>query len=104
MSPQRTVNVDQSVRLLKLYWWFLEEGPEGVTFEYLRRAQNDITIKGNLYNIQQIIDWNPPYIPGAAKLKVPLKCVPSYLSHGNVSGPLDTWIEATEGKTLEEKN
>ena len=33
MSPQRTVNVDQSVRLLKLYWWFLEEGPEGVTFE-----------------------------------------------------------------------
>ena len=43
MSPQRTVNVDQSVRLLKLFWWFLEEGPEGVTFEYLRRAHNEIT-------------------------------------------------------------
>ena len=63
MSPQRTVNVDQSVRLLKLYWWFLEEGPEGVTFENLCRAQNEITIKGNLYNIQQIIDWNPLLYP-----------------------------------------
>ena len=64
MSPQRTVNVAQSVRLLELYWWFLEEGPEGVTFEYLGRAQNEITIKGNLYNIQQIIDWNPPMSQG----------------------------------------
>ena len=26
MSPQRTENVDQ------LYWWFLEEGPEEVSF------------------------------------------------------------------------
>ena len=68
-----------------------------MTFEYLRRAQNEITIKGNLYNIQQIIDWNPPYVPGAAKLKVFLKYVSSYLFRGNVSGPLDLWIEATEG-------
>ena len=56
MCPKRTVNVDQSVRLLKFYWWLLEAGPEGVTFEYLRKAQNDMTVKGNLYNIQQIID------------------------------------------------
>ena len=83
---------------MKFYWWLLEAGPDGsVTFEYLRKAQNDITVKGNLYNIQQIIDWNPPYIPGAIKLKVLLKCVCLYLSRGNVSGPLDTWIEATEG-------
>ena len=60
MSPQRTVNVDQSVRLLKLFWWLLEEGPDGVSFEYLRRHQNEITVKGTLYNIQQVIDWNPP--------------------------------------------
>ena len=68
--------MDQSVRLLKFYWWLLEAEPEGVTFEYLRKAQNDITLKGNLYNIQQIIDWNPPYIPGAAKLKVLLVPLP----------------------------
>ena len=68
-----------------------------MSFKYLRRAQHEITVKGTLYNIQQVIDWNPPYAPGAAKLKVFLKCVASYLSRGNVSGPLDLWIEATEG-------
>ena len=68
-----------------------------MTFEYLRKAQNDIIVKGSTYNLQQIIDWNPPYIAGAIKLKVILKCVCSYLSRCNVSGPLDTWIEATEG-------
>ena len=90
--------MEQSVRLLKFYWWLLEAGPDGVTFEYLRKAQNDITVKGSTYNLQQIIDWNPPYIAGAIKLKVLLKCICSYLSSGNVSGPLDTWIEATEGE------
>ena len=91
------INVDQSVRLLKLFWWLLQEGQEGVSFEYLRRDPNEITVKSTLYNIQQVIDWNPPYVPGPAKLKVFLKCVASYLSHGNVSGPLDLWIDATEG-------
>ena len=75
MCPQRNVNVDQSVRLLKFYLWLLEAGTEGVTFEYLLIVQDEITVKGNLYNIQQIIDWNSPYIPGATKLKVLLKCV-----------------------------
>ena len=32
-----------------------------------------------------------------------LKCVASYLSRGNVSGPLDLWIEATEGNDFEAK-
>ena len=96
MSPQRTVNVQQSVRLLKFYWWLLEAGLNGVTFEYFRKAQNEITVKASTYNLQKIIDWNPPYIAGAIKLKTLLKCVCSYLSRGNVSGPLNTWIEATE--------
>ena len=88
MSPQRVVNVQQSVRLLKFYWWLLENGPNGVTFEYFRKAQNEVTVKASAYNLQEIIDWNPPYIAGANKLKTLLKCVCSYLSRGNVSGDL----------------
>ena len=68
MSPQRMVNVDQSVRLLKLFWWLLQEGQEGVSFEYLHRDPNEITVKSTLYNIQQVIDWLPPYVPGPAEL------------------------------------
>ena len=88
---------DQSVRLLKLFWGLLQEGQLGVSFEYLRRDPNEITVKATLYNIQQVIDWLPLYVPGLAKLKILLKCVVLYLSRGNVSGPLDLWIDATEG-------
>ena len=98
------VNVDQSVRLLKLFWWLLQEGQEEVSFEYLHRDPNEITVKSTLYNIQQVIDWLPPYVPGPAKLKILLKCVASYLSCGNVSGPLDLWIDATEGNDFGAKD
>ena len=97
MCPQRLVNVDQSVRLLKFFWWMLQEGQEGVSFEYLRRDPGEITVKATLYNLHNVIDWLPPYTPGPAKLRIFLKCAASYISHGNVSGPLDVWIEATEG-------
>ena len=100
MCPQRMVNVDQSVRLLKLFWWLLQEGQEGVSFEYLRRDTNEITVKSTLYNIQQVIDWLPPYVPEPAKLRILLKCAASYLSCGNIIRPLDLWIEATEGNNF----
>ena len=54
MSPQLVVNVQQSVRLLKFYWWLLENGPNGVTFEYFRKAQNEVTVKASAYNLQWI--------------------------------------------------
>ena len=101
MCPQRLVNVDQSVRL---FWWLLQEEQEGVSFEYLRRYPGEITVKASLYNLQQVIDWLPPYVPGPAKLRILLKCVASYLSHGNVSGPLYLWIEATEGNDFGTKD
>ena len=103
MFPQRVVIVQLSVRLLKFYWWLLENGPNGVTFEYFRKAQNEVTVKASAYNLQEIIDWNPPYIAGANKLKTLLKCVCSYLSRGNVSGPLDTWIEKKDGDDFGDK-
>ena len=104
MCPQRLVNVDQSVRLLKFFWWLLQEGQEGVSFEYLRRDPGEITVKASLYNLQQVIDWLPPYVLNPAKLRILLKCVASYLSRGNVSGPLDLWIEATEGNEFGAKD
>ena len=69
-----------------------------MSFEYLRRDPGEITVKASLYNLQQVIDWLPPYTPGPAKLRILLRCTASYISRGNVSGPLDAWIEATEGQ------
>ena len=47
--------------------------------------------------MHDVIDWLPPYTPSPAKLRILLRCTASYLSRGNVSGPLDAWIEAVAG-------
>ena len=69
MSPQQVVSIQQSARILKFFWWLLEDGPNGVTCEYFRKTQNAVTVKATEYNLQQVIDWNPPYIIGVNKLK-----------------------------------
>ena len=32
------------------------------------RDPGEITVKASLYNLQQVIDWLPPYVPGPAEL------------------------------------
>ena len=91
MCPQRILTVDPSVRLLKFFWWLMEEGEEGVSFAYLQRDPGEITVKATLYNLHNVIDWLPPYTPGTAKLRILLRCTASYLTRGKVSRPLDAW-------------
>ena len=97
MSPQRVVSIQQSARILKFFWWLLEDGPNGVTCEYFRKPQNEVTAKATEYNLQEVKDWNPPYTIGLNKLKTLLKCIRSYLLRDNIGGPLDTWIEKKDG-------
>ena len=104
MCPQRTLNVDPSVRLMKFFWWLMEEGEGGVTFTYLQKDPAEINVKATFYNLHNVIDWLPPYTPGPAKLRILLRCTASYLSRGNVSGPLDDWIEAVEGPDIGQGN
>ena len=98
MSPQRIVSNQQSVRILKYFWWKLNIGPDGVTCDYFAKPQAEVTAKATEYNLQECIDWSPPYTKWVGKLKVILKCIKTYLSRGNVEGPLDTWIELKDGE------
>ena len=97
MCPPRRLTVEPSVRLMKFFWWLLAEGEGGVTFTYLQKDAAEISEKATFYNLHDVIYWPPPYTPSPAKLRTLLRCTASYLSRGNVSGPLDTWIEALAG-------
>ena len=97
MAPQRIITVDQSVRVLKFIWWTLQLEPDGVTCAYFTISQAEITAKAAAYNLHECMDWPAPYTKGVSKLKILFKCVKTYLSRGNVEGPLDQWIVATEG-------
>ena len=91
------LTVEPSVRLMKFFWWLMVEGEEGVTFTYLQKDPAEINVKATLYSLHDVINWLPPYTPGPAKLRILLRCTASYLSGGNVSWPLDDWIEAVAG-------
>ena len=97
MSPQRTLTVEPSVRLLKFYWWLLAESEGGVIFTYLQKNAAEISEKATMYNLHDIIDWPAPYTPSPDKLRILLRCTASFLSRGNVPGPLNAWIEAVAG-------
>ena len=85
------------MRILKYFWWTLNIGPDGVTCDYFQKPQAEVTTKATEYNLQECMDWSPPYTKGVNKLKILLKCIRTYLSRGNVGGPLDTWIETKDG-------
>ena len=82
------LTVEPSVRLMKFFWWLMTEGEGGVTFTYLQKDPAEIS---------DVIDWLLPYTPSPGKLRTLLRCTASYISRGNVSGPLDAWIEAVAG-------
>ena len=54
MSPQRVVSIQQSARILKIFWWLLEDGPNGVTCEYFRKPQTEVTAKATEHNLQKV--------------------------------------------------
>ena len=89
MSPQRLINIDQSVRVLKFLWGTLQLEPRGVTTTYFAQTQAQITASAGALNLHECIDWAPPYVRNIGKLKVLLKCIKTYLSRGNIEAPLD---------------
>ena len=68
-----------------------------MTCDYFQKPQAEVTTKATEYNLQECMDWSPPYTKGVNKLKILLKCIRTYLSRGNVGGPLDTWFETIDG-------
>ena len=50
MCPQRTLTVEPSVRLLKFYWWLLDESEGGVVFTYLQKDAAEISERATFFN------------------------------------------------------
>ena len=95
--PQRTINIDQSTRVLKFFWSTLHLEPAGVTTSYFAQTQESITNRAGALALHECLDWGAPYIRSVTKLKLLLKCIRSYLSRGNIETHLDQWIVAVEG-------
>ena len=90
--PQRSINVNQSIRVLKFLWSTLYLDQDEITTSYYSQTQNSIT------NLAGTLSLPAPFLKSTSKLKVLLKCVRSYLSCGNIETNLDAWITAVDGE------
>ena len=96
--PQRSINVNQSLRALRFLWSTLSLDQNQIISSYYSQTQNSITnLAGNL-SLHECMDWPAPYLRSTSKLTVLLKCIRSYLSRWNIETSLDAWITATEGE------
>ena len=76
--------------------WFelLRINAGNLTWGFCDIGQNDMTALGQRYNIEELLNWQEPYVKSLEKMKVFLKCVVSYLSRGNFEGELYGNLEA----------
>ena len=58
--------------------------------------QNEMTALGQCYNIEELMNWQEPYVKSLEKMKVFLKCLVSYLGGGNFEGELDGWLNLAQ--------
>ena len=90
--------MNQSKRVFKFFWSTLQLEPEGVTTSYFSQTQDSITNRAGALALHECLAWPAPYLRSVIKLKVLLKCICSYLSHGNIETHLDGWITAVDGE------
>ena len=101
MVRQNTCTIPQSIRISKMWFKLLRLNTGNLTWAFWDIGQNDMTVLCQRYDIEELMNWQEPYIRSLDKMKVFLKCVVSYLSRGNFEGELDRWLnlaQPTEGE------
>ena len=97
MVRQNTCTIPQSIRISKKMWFkLLRLNTGNLTWAFWDIGQNDMTVLCQRYDIEELMNWQEPYIRSLDKMKVFLKCVVSYLSRGNFEGELDRWLNLAQ--------
>ena len=96
MVCQNTCTIPRSIRISKMWFELLRINAGNLTWGFWDIGQNDMTALGQSYNIEELLNWQEPYVKSLEKMKVFLKCVVSYLSRGNFEGELDRWLNLAQ--------
>ena len=88
MVHQNTCTIPHSIRISKMWFKLLRLNTGNLTWALWDIGQNDMTVLCQRYDIEELMNWQEPYIRSLDKIKVFLKCVVSYLSRGNFEGEL----------------
>ena len=86
------LTIPQSVRIGKLWFSLLELNGANVQWNYWTIHSDELIRLCQEVNVEDLIDWHPPFARTMGTLKVLLKAVVSYLSRGNFEVLLDQWL------------
>ena len=77
------LTIPQSVRVGKFWFSLLELNGPNILWNYWTIHNDELTRLCQDVNLEELIDWHPPFTRTTGNLKVLLKAVVSYLSRGN---------------------
>jgi hypothetical protein len=92
MVRQRMLTIPQSVRTGRLWFSLLQVNGPNIQWNYWNIPADILTQLCQDVNLEELIDWQPPFTRSIGSLKVLLKAVASYLSRGNFEVLLDQWL------------
>ena len=92
MVRQRNLTIPQSMRTGRLWFSLLQVNGPNIQWNYWNIPADILTQLCQDVNLEELIDWQPPFTRSIGSLKVLLKAVASYLSRGNFEVLLDQWL------------
>ena len=103
---RRKLTVPESLRIIKLFYIFLEQDPGGqVVWEFWNRTQEEFSQACLDNNVAPLQPTPPPFTRSQAFLDVSTTTIVSYLSNGNLHAPTDVWLEnPLEGNRVVERD
>ena len=103
---RRKLTVPESLRIIKLFYIFLEQDPGGqVVWEFWNRTQEEFSQACLDNNVAPLQPTSPPFTRSLAFLDVFTTTIVSYLSNGNLHAPTDVWLEnPLEGNKVAERD
>ena len=100
MAPRRKITVQESLRVVKLFYNIAELHNGHLRFNFFPRGEEELAELYDEQNMEQLQPTPQPSVKSLHLLEQTLVTILSYLSQGNLHNSSNYWVE-DEVKTLE---
>jgi hypothetical protein len=102
---RRKLTVPESLRIIKLFYQFLDIEEGQVVWSFWSRTQEQFSQACLFYDIGPLQTTPPPFTRSLEFLDIFMTTIVSYLSTGNLHTPTDLWLEEPDhGNKAEERD
>ena len=96
MAPRRKITVQESLRVVKLFYNLTELHNGHLRFNFFPRGEEDLAEIYDEQNMEQLQPTPQPYAKSLYLLEQTLVTILSYLSQGNFHNTSNDWLESED--------